>query len=58
VMRIETQGLKNKVVKTQGLKRCLTLNFLILKRGKLHHKVVVHSLATSVFVLGLNCVEG
>jgi hypothetical protein len=24
VMRIETQGLKNKVVKTQGLKRCLT----------------------------------
>jgi len=25
VMRIETQGLKNKVVKTHGLKRCLTL---------------------------------
>jgi hypothetical protein len=23
-MRIETQGLQNKVVKTQGLKRCLT----------------------------------
>jgi uncharacterized membrane protein YcgQ (UPF0703/DUF1980 family) len=26
VMRIETQRLKNKVVKTQGLKMCLTLN--------------------------------
>jgi len=25
VMQIETQGLKNKVSKTQGLKRCLTL---------------------------------
>jgi hypothetical protein len=29
VMRIETQGLKNKVVKTQGLKRYLTLFFII-----------------------------
>jgi hypothetical protein len=28
VMRIETQGLKNKVVKTQGLKMCLTLEFI------------------------------
>jgi hypothetical protein len=30
VMRIETQGLKNKVVKTQGLKRCLTLKYMII----------------------------
>jgi hypothetical protein len=29
VMRIETQGLKNKIVKTQGLKMYLTLNFLL-----------------------------
>jgi hypothetical protein len=29
VMRIETQGLKNKVVKTQGLKRYLTLFFIL-----------------------------
>jgi hypothetical protein len=29
VMRIETQGLKNKVVKTQGLKMCLTLKLII-----------------------------
>jgi hypothetical protein len=28
VMQFETQGLKNKVVKTQGLKMCLILNFL------------------------------
>jgi hypothetical protein len=28
VMRIETQGLKNKVAKTQGLKRCLSLNII------------------------------
>jgi len=27
VMQIETQGLKNKVVKNQGPKSCLTLNF-------------------------------
>jgi hypothetical protein len=27
MMKFETQGLKNKVVKTQGLKMCLTLNF-------------------------------
>jgi hypothetical protein len=27
VMQFETQGLKNKVVKTQGLKMCLTLFF-------------------------------
>jgi hypothetical protein len=27
-MRIETQGLKNKVAKTQGLKRCLSLNII------------------------------
>jgi hypothetical protein len=30
VMRIETQGLKNKVVKTQGPKRYLTLFFIFL----------------------------
>jgi hypothetical protein len=29
VMRIETQGLKNKVAKTQGLKRCLSLQVLL-----------------------------
>jgi hypothetical protein len=29
VLRIETQGLKNKVVKTQGLKRYLTLKIII-----------------------------
>jgi len=28
VMQIETQGLKNKVSKTQGLKRCLTHLFI------------------------------
>jgi hypothetical protein len=29
VMQIETQGLKNKVVKTQGLKIYLTLNLML-----------------------------
>jgi hypothetical protein len=27
-MHIETQGLKNKVSKTQGLKRCVTQNLM------------------------------
>jgi hypothetical protein len=30
VMQIETQGLKNKVSKTQRLKICLTLKFIII----------------------------
>jgi hypothetical protein len=30
VMQIETQGLKNKVSKTQGLKRCLTFFFFLI----------------------------
>jgi hypothetical protein len=32
VMRIETQGLKNKVVKTQGPKRYLTLLFISISQ--------------------------
>jgi hypothetical protein len=31
VMQIETHGLKNKVSKTQGLKRCLTLKFIVIR---------------------------
>jgi len=40
IMRIETQGLKNKVVKTQGPKRCLTLIFN--QNYDLHSKQILH----------------
>jgi hypothetical protein len=38
VMQIETQRLKDKVSKTQGLKRCLTL-FLILTNSMVNLKI-------------------
>jgi hypothetical protein len=36
VMRIDTQGLKNKVAKTQGLKRCLSLTLMEPFEGGRH----------------------
>jgi hypothetical protein len=46
-MRIETQGLKNKVAKTQGLKRCLSLLIMQLKfigKSKVNYLIYILTL--------------